>query len=93
MALGPNSATGTSAVMIVVSVRRQSRTCNFDFVDRLEKPPTPLLRELDFPDLLPGIDDERIGHANFHLVFDKSAICESLNHVVGIDSAAGRRPA
>ena len=77
----------------MVSVRRQSRTLKFHFVDRPEKPLTPFLRELDFPDLLPGVEDKRAGQANFHLVFDESAICESLDHVVGVKSTAGRRPA
>lgn len=49
IAPGPNSATGASAAMIVVSVRRQTRTCNFDCLDHVEKPMTPLLREFDFP--------------------------------------------
>ena len=74
--------------MIVVSARRQTRTRNFDRMDRLKKPLAPFLRKLDFSDLLSGVDDERIWHAKFHLVFDKGAICESLNQVIGIDSAA-----
>ena len=75
--------------LVVVSVRRYSRARNFHFADREQ----PLLRELNFPDLLSGIDDDRIWNADFHLVFDKSAICESLDQVIGIDSAAGRRRA
>ncbi|MGC1783538.1 MAG: hypothetical protein WA708_13530, partial [Acidobacteriaceae bacterium] len=71
--------------MIVIPVCRQTRTRNFDRLDHLEEPLTPLLRELDFPDLLSGIDDERIWHTNFHLVFDKSAIGEGPDHVIGID--------
>ena len=93
IALGSNSAPRASAAVIVVSVRRHSRTRMFHFADRLEKPLMPLLREFDFPDLLSGIDDECIRNANFHLVFDKSAIGESLNHVIGVNSAAGWRPA
>ena len=77
--------------MIVVSVRRQSRPLSFDIVNRLEQPLAPSIGELDFPDLLFGIDDERIWNANFHLLFDKSAIGESLNQVIGIDRAARRR--
>ena len=79
--------------MIVVSVRRQSRPRSFDLVNRLEQPLAPSIGELDFPDLLSGIDDERIWNANFHLLFDKSAIGESLNQVIGIDPAARRRSA
>jgi len=63
--------------MIVFSVRRHSRTRKFHFADRLEKPLMSLLRELDFPNLLSRINGERVRNANFHLVFDKSAIGES----------------
>ena len=93
IALGTNSATCTSATMIVVSVCRHARTRMFHFADRLEKPLTSLLRELDFPNLLSGIDDERIWNANSHLIFDEGTIGESLDHVIGVDSAAGWRPA
>lgn len=54
---------------------------------------TPRLGELDFPDLLSGINDERIWNANFHPVFDKSAICEGLDRVVGVDAFTRRWPA
>ena len=60
--------------MIVVSVRRQSRPRSFDLVNRLEQPLAPSIGELNFPDLLSGIDDERIWDTNFHPVFEKSAI-------------------
>jgi hypothetical protein len=79
--------------VVVIPVCCQTRTRNLDRLDHLEKPLTPLLRELDFPDLLSDIDDERIWHANFHLVLDKSAIGEGLDHVIGIDPAERRRPA
>jgi len=79
--------------MIVVSVRRQTRTRNFDRLDHLKKPLTPLFRELDFPYLLSGINDKRIRHAAIHLVFDKSAIGQGLDHVIGVDTATGWRPA
>ena len=59
--------------MIVVSVRRQSRPRSFDLVNRLEQPLALSIGELDFPDLLSGIDDERIWNANFHLLFDVPA--------------------
>ena len=74
--------------MIVVSVRLQSRTGPFDLADCPEKPLTPLLRELDFPYPLSGIDDKRIWNTDFHLLFDKSAIGESLDQVIGMDLAA-----
>ena len=79
--------------MIVVSVRLQSRPRSFELVNRLEQPLPPCIGELNFPDLLSGIDDERKWNANFHLLFDKSAIGESLNQVIGIDPAACGRPA
>ena len=77
----------------MVSVRRHSRPRSFDLVNRLEQPLMPCIGELNFPDPLSGIDDERIWNANFHLLFDKSAIGESLNQVIGIDPAACGRPA
>jgi hypothetical protein len=80
-------------MVIVVSVRRRTGTRKLPFANRPEKPLTPLLRDLDFPDLLSGTDDERIGKANFHLVFNASATGKSLDHVIGVDPATGRWPA
>ena len=79
--------------MIVVSVRRQSRPRSFDLVNRLEQPLAPCIGELNFPDLLSGINDERIWHANFHLIFYKSAIGEGLDHMGGVDPSTRRWPA
>jgi len=47
--VGSNSATGAASAVIVVPVCRQMRTRNFNRLDRLKKPLTPLLCELDFP--------------------------------------------
>ncbi len=63
--MGPNSAAGTSAAVIVVSVRRQSCPSGFDLVNRLEQPLAPSIGELNFPDLLSGIDDERTWNRTF----------------------------
>ena len=77
--------------MIVISVRRQSRPRSFDLVNHLEQPLAPCIGELNFPHLLSGIDDERIWNANLHLLFDKSAIGESLDDVVGADRGDAAR--
>lgn len=69
---------------------RQSRTNNFDFVDRLEKPLAPFDRELRFPDPMSGIADERIWEMNLHLVFNKSAIHKRLDRVIGLDAPRAR---
>lgn len=69
--------------MIVVSVRLQSRPRSFELVNRLEQPLPPSIGELNFPDLLSGIDDKRIWNANFHLVFDVPAAGLSSSDVRG----------
>jgi hypothetical protein len=53
----------------VISIGCQAGTRNLDLVDRLENPLTPLICELDFPDLLSGIDYKGIRNTNLHLIF------------------------
>jgi hypothetical protein len=71
--------------MIAVPLRRQTCTRNLTS-GIVRKPLAPYLREIHFPDLPSGIYDERIGHANFHLVFDKSTIDKSLQSGAMISS-------
>ena len=79
--------------MLVVSISCQACTRDFDLVDNLEKPLAPLIGKHHFPYLLSRVNDKRIWDTNFHLVFNQSAIRQSLDHMVGVDSSASRWPA
>ncbi len=85
-----NSATHATAAVLVVSICCQARTRHFDFVDGLEKPLPPFFGKRHSSYLLPGIDDKRVWDTNTHLVFNQSAIGQSLNHMVGVDSSTSR---
>jgi len=85
-----HSATHTAAAVLVVSICRQARTRDFDFVDGLEKPLAPFVGKRHFPYLLSGINDKRVWDTSFHLVFNQGAIRQSLDHVLGVDPSMGR---
>jgi hypothetical protein len=76
--------------MVVISICCQACPRDFDLVDRLEKPLAPFVGKHHFPYLLSRINDKRVWDTSFHLVFNQSAIRQSLDHVVGVDLSASR---
>ena len=76
--------------MLVISIGCQTRPRDFDLVDDLKKPPAPFVGKRYFSYLLSRMDDKRVWDTNFHLVFNQSAIRQSLDHMVGVDLSASR---
>src|ERR1700739_3374128 len=93
IAIRANSAAHAAAAVLVVSICCQARTRELDLADSFKKPLAPFVGEHHSPYLLSRINDKRIWDTNFHLVFNQSAIRQSLDHMVGVDLSASWRPA
>ena len=86
-----NSAAEAARAMFVISMDPPPFARTLELANGVEEPLAARFGEVDSPHLLAGVDDQCIRSGDVHLLLNQRAVSQGLNHVAGINSAAGGR--